>query len=284
MTARPLVIYHAGCIDGWTAAWAADRALGGAELLAASYGDPPPDVEGRRVYIVDFSYRRAVLEEMYDRADYLRVIDHHATAAAELEGLSYATFDMGRSGAGLTWDVLCPRTTRPWLVDYVEDRDLWRFELAASREVNAALGSYAFSLETWDKLAASSLGTIGAQGRAIVRYQAQLIDRHVASARRAFIVGPESGPHHVPIVNATALVSEVGNELALGAPFAALWRERPDGGFSYSLRSSAANPDHLDVGKLAAEWGGGGHRHAAGFETPVIVHFDVDELGEGLHS
>jgi hypothetical protein len=48
-----LVIYHANCIDGFTAAWAAWRKFGDdTEYVPASYGDAPPDVAARDVLIV----------------------------------------------------------------------------------------------------------------------------------------------------------------------------------------------------------------------------------------
>jgi len=60
--AKRLVIYHANCIDGYTSAWAAWRKYGDdAEYLPASYGDPAPDVTGRWVLVVDFSYPRDVM-------------------------------------------------------------------------------------------------------------------------------------------------------------------------------------------------------------------------------
>ena len=56
---KPLVIYHANCYDGFSAAWVFWHALGGnVDLWPAKYGEPPPRVEGREVYIVDFSYPR----------------------------------------------------------------------------------------------------------------------------------------------------------------------------------------------------------------------------------
>ena len=58
---QPLVIYHANCPDGFTAAWIARKAFGpDCEFIPAHYGDSPPDCTGRSVYILDFSYKRPV--------------------------------------------------------------------------------------------------------------------------------------------------------------------------------------------------------------------------------
>ena len=85
MSLRPdLCIYHANCMDGFTAAWVVARKVPGIELVPASYGDAPPDVLGKTVLIVDFSYAKAVLETMAGDARLVVVLDHHKTAEAAL--------------------------------------------------------------------------------------------------------------------------------------------------------------------------------------------------------
>lgn len=111
-----------------------------AECVPASYGDEPPDCSDRDVIIVDFSYPRDVLEYMAEQAKSLRVLDHHKTAAADLDGFPGAIFDRDRSGAGLAWDELVGGK-RPEIVDFVEDRDLWRYSLPNSRAINAWISS-----------------------------------------------------------------------------------------------------------------------------------------------
>lgn len=57
---RPLVIYHANCPDGFGAAVAAYCHFRQGDdcpcdFVAASFGQPPPEVTMRQVYILDFS-------------------------------------------------------------------------------------------------------------------------------------------------------------------------------------------------------------------------------------
>lgn len=158
--ARPLVLYHASCADGFTAAWAAWRHFGdGADYLPVNHGQPPPDVAGRRVYILDFSYRRDVLLGMAGAAFGVVVLDHHKTALAELGGLSaeannlFCVFDMGKCGARLAWEYFHPGCEVPLLVKYVEDRDLWLWAMPHSREISAAIATYPRSFAVWDHLA-----------------------------------------------------------------------------------------------------------------------------------
>lgn len=279
MTDRPLVIYHWPCLDGFTAAWCAWEHFDGVvDLHPASYGDEPPDVTGRRVYVLDFSYPRTVLEEMHSKASSLLVLDHHRSAQEALEGLPFATFDMERSGAGMAWDHFKVSRRRPWLVDYIEDRDLWRWKLADSRAVNAYLRSLEPTMEQWRKLGMYLLGParfpepkLVECGQAILRWQTRVVMNTVERAGWGALLGSASDAL-VPIVNAgPELGSEIGNELALLAPFGVVWSHGANG-YYYQLRSSPQRADALDVSKVASAFGGGGHRHAAGFASTEIAH------------
>ena len=86
---KTLCIYHGNCADGFGAAWAVRAAFDPRriEFHAGVYQSPPPDVTGRLVLMVDFSYKRPVLEEMADKALAILVLDHHKTAAEDLAGL-----------------------------------------------------------------------------------------------------------------------------------------------------------------------------------------------------
>jgi uncharacterized protein len=273
MNTKRLVIYHANCIDGFTAAWAAWRKFGNedTEYLAASYGDAPPDVIGRDVYIVDFSYPRDVMLSLYERANSLLVLDHHVTAQKALEGLSCAIFDMNRSGAGLAWDVLNPEAPRPWLVDYVEDRDLWRFARRHSKAVNAWISACRRdSFRDWDALWDLGPGRAAENGAAVLAFVDRYVSEMAAQARTIDFAG-----HRVPIVNAPYInISELVGHLAESAPFAVGWFQRGDGLYACSLRSRG--PDGVDVSEIAKRFGGGGHRNSAGF----VLAERLSEVGD----
>ena len=262
-----LVVYHANCPDGFTAAWVARKALGGGthvEYIPAKYGDDAPAVKGQNIYIVDFSYPDYV---MLNLAEYNRVIclDHHKTAQADCEGLDFCTFDMERSGAGLTWDHFFPGQPRPALVDYIEDRDLWRFNLPFSREVSAWIASYPREFSVWDKtLAHLSFVNLYcsdavAEGSAILRFERQKVEEMCQYVR--FI---DLGDGEIPVVNCPYnFGSLVGEALTLKyplAPYAAYYFDRGDGKQQWGLRSV-----DFDVSEVAKRFGGGGHKHAAGY-------------------
>ena len=262
---KRLVIYHGHCLDGFTAAWAARQSplWRDAEFFAASYQEPPPDVSDLFVLVVDFSYPRDVMLAMEKSAAGLSVLDHHKTAKEALDGLPFATFDMNRSGAGITWDVLHPGKERPWLVSYVEDRDIWRWALPQSREVNAWVGACRRdSFDDWDRLSATPLPKVVEKGEAVLAYIDRYVSEMAEQARTVEVAGTK-----VPMVNAPYIcISELVGKLAESAPFAVGWFQRSDGLYAYSLRSRG--PEGVDVSEIAKRHGGGGHRNSAGFTLP----------------
>lgn len=264
-------IYHANCTDGLTAAWIFRLQFGhDVETHAAQYGTEPPDVRGRCVYIMDFTYPREVMGHIARTAKSLVVLDHHKTAKSALRdlcpelGTVNIVFDMNRSGARLTWDWFRPGEDPPWLVRYVEDRDLWRWALPHSREVSAGIEAWSRTFESWDALSRLSPEQLAADGAIIERYRHRCIESATTLAREVLI-----GGSWVLAANSSEMrfASDVAHELAADRPFGATWWLRNDGIVQFSLRS---RPDGVDVSEIARGYGGGGHRHAAGFQMDLV--------------
>lgn len=268
-----LVIYHFPCADGFTAAWIVRKYLklnkfkGEITYYPSTYNSTLPDVSGRSVIISDFSYPREALLKMRQDSASMLVLDHHKSAAKALEGLDFCRFDMEKSGAGLTWDYLFPQTPRPWLVDYVEDRDLWNWKLSNSRAVSAALDTYNLDFGVWDRLSRRSVNTLIKEGKPILKYQGATLELLMQEAREVELAG-----HRVLAVNSSTLHSELGNKLAKGRAFAIVWRQRSDGIFTYSLRSDEQG---LDVSTIASSFGGGGHKHASAFTSNTLLFQEI---------
>lgn len=271
-----LVLYHSNCADGGASAYVAHRALGnGTVCKAVQYGQPYPEVvrDGwDHIYLVDFSYPASDLASIKLHCERLTIIDHHKTAekpladfAATVAGLGkiapcvQVIFDLEHCGAVLTWKHFYPNSPVPTLLEYVEDRDLWKWEKPDSKEVSAAIASYPFHIGGWDDIWATPLDDLAEQGTAILRYQKQQVGRHVVKAKMVQIAGYE-----VPVVNATSLQSEIGEALCFkypDHPFAACYFVNEEGKRVYSLRSR----NGFDVSAVAKTMGGGGHAAAAGF-------------------
>jgi hypothetical protein len=59
---------------------------------------------------------------------------------------------MDRSGAVLSWNFFFPEKPLPRLLSYVQDQDLWRWEVPFSREFNIARETIPFDFIRWDEL------------------------------------------------------------------------------------------------------------------------------------
>ena len=87
-------------------------------------------------------------EELLAKAAFITIIDHHASAEKDLDGLMNefenvrTVFDMAHSGAALTWEVFHAGKPVPYFVRVVEDRDLWLFKLPGTRELCDDIFSY----------------------------------------------------------------------------------------------------------------------------------------------
>ncbi len=277
MSQQVNVIYHADCADGFGAAWAAHQALDGlipgVRYLPVKHGEEPPETEpGSRVYILDFSFPRETMQRLVETRRVI-LIDHHETALRNVGDLPGCSVDPAHSGAVLAWQHFHPREPVPELLRYVEDRDLWKWELPHSREVSAALYSHPMEFAVWDALRVEDLV---AEGAAILRENRRTVQALVKDAYLQNLAGYE-----VPVVNTPVLSSEVCEALLEtfpDAPFAACWRQTEPGFVKWSLRS---RKDGVNVAEIARSvgTGGGGHPQAAGF----IARIHVEEPSNPYH-
>ena len=271
---RPIVIYHGNCADGFSAAWCFWRKYGAdADYVAGVYQQDPPDVSCRDVYLVDFSYKAPVVAGMLRVAWSVTLIDHHKTALDDLEHLRDGDYynrplhwfcDLNRSGATLAWDYLFPSEVRPVLLGHVEDRDLWRFKLPGTREIQANMFSYEYTFEQWDKLMSADqaeLLKMTVAGAAIERKHHKDIAELLRVCKRRMSIGG----HDVPVASLPyTLASDAAHRMAQGELFAACYWDTADGRH-FSLRATDAG---LDASEIAKQYGGGGHAKAAGFKVP----------------
>lgn len=268
---KPIVIYHGNCADGFSAAWVFWDKYGDAyDYYPGAYQEAPPDVTGRNVFLVDFSYKRPVVEEMLKTARSVTLVDHHKTAIEDLGSLveNHEEFwlhvDTEHSGCVLAWRYVHGDLDRmPALMRHVEDRDLWRFALPRTREIQACLFSYEYTWENWDRLMAldeEGLAKMADEGAALERKHFKDIRELLKVCQRRMCVVNT----WVPVASLPyTMSSDAGHIMAEGEPFAACYWDSEEGRH-FSLRSAE---NGLDVSEIAKLFGGGGHKHAAGFKV-----------------
>lgn len=170
-----LVVYHASCMDGFASAWAAWHWLVKSEwdninFLPADYDDPIPEMTGKEVYVLDYSWKQ--VDEFLTSATSAKkvvIIDHHVEANkiwsdVALPSHIHYVYDVKHSGCVLSWDYfqqmwlqeqakkghLLNIQGTPEVLRNIEDRDLWKFDLPYAREMHAYLKSCGFLLREKD--------------------------------------------------------------------------------------------------------------------------------------
>jgi len=256
-----------------------------------THGQIPPEVKGKRVLIVDFCFPREQLIEMIKVAEYLVVLDHHISVERDLVGLEAPNFefvfDVTRSGAQIAWDYVYPQRPRPWFVEVIADRDLWKWSLPYSKAVSKTL--FVKNYYSWECL--EQLYNIPADkitqkirkfekiGQVLLDLEEKEIMTICSKAICTELTTPTGGKYRVMLVScSSSLRSDVGNRLASGdCDFAALWvYDFILDEWWISLRGSKNNS--LDLSKISSEFDrGGGHEKAAGFAI-------FGSKGQNLHT
>lgn len=269
--------YHAGCPDGFGAAWAVWRRWGEeARYVPRGHDDAldPGALRDAQVVFVDISPPNDALRSLVEAAQQVLVLDHHVSArdrfvaepdlvSAVERGGHRVHFDLDHCGSVLAWRHFHPGEEVPELLAFVEDQDLWQWRLPKSREVNAAVGSYPRSFPAWEALAATPTGQLAAEGISIVRAQRADIDQALQNAHPVWL-----GSYRVEAVNAVQQRSQIGHELAsrsrFGVPCGLVYRIT-----GLRVDCSVYSIGEFDVARIASDRGGGGHRNAAGFSIPL---------------
>ena len=273
---QPLIIYHGRhCPDGFGAALSAWLYYGadGAEFLGLDHGDVQtladlPAIDGRAVYILDFSFSADILRGIEERAAKLVMLDHHKSAAEKLTGFAcrcgVVHFDMDKSGARLAWEFFHPDQPVPMLLQYIEDRDIWKWEFPESAAFLSALDMEPQGFARWQEIAAFSPAQIDsfmARGGAMDEKYRKLAADIAEGAQPVTFNGIEGLMVNCPGV----FHSLVGNLLSeKNGTFALMWSASTKG-VKVGLRAQR----NFDCIALAESMGGGGHAQACGFKMGI---------------
>lgn len=278
-------------------------------LIPARYGESPPQLDRHAtglVVIVDFTYSYEQLQEMSRDADELVVIDHHYSAVSKLIAAHkanpvltnfhmYLTNDpqnQYRSGAGLAADLLrvaelyharyaVDRTGVERLLDLAQRYDLWKHD-GNPESPEAHLNFFIKEILRQDRQPIQQIQLLDdiverSMFDLILRAGQTLgepvINRIKEQLKQTQMYRLRSGDqdYHIPgcpVVHADASLASyyLRSWGGAAAPFSVTWECKSPERVEYSLRS--IDPD-FDVSEIAANFGGGGHKRAAGFVTDV---------------
>jgi len=267
-----VLLYHKNCPDGYGSRYCFEKKYRDEmSYIPVSHGKPPPEgLDDKEIWIADFSYSRDILLDLKDRNKSITVIDHHKTAEANLKGLDFCHFDMAHCGSVLSWHYNNGINKEPpILLRYIEDQDLWKWNLPFAKEILSVVDSYDYSFRLWDDLSSrladdEKFALILEEGSALLRQKSRNVIRIANNSHTLNILGKE-----VPAVCSPIYQSELAEAIAVQADADYGVTYYFDGtGYVFSIRGRETKD--IDVSNIAVQFGGGGHRFASGFKVTTL--------------
>lgn len=270
-----VVLYHAECMDGFSAAWAARKKFEYlADYIPVKHGLPTPaGLENKEIYLVDFTYPKEITLELIKNNKSVIGIDHHMGMEEVIKLIPNHVFDNNHSGAVLAWKYFHPNRPVPKFLEYVEDGDLWKFSLVDTISITTYADLYLGNFDKWNQVVLdienedTRLACIE-KAKTLLAYQDIIVESLLRQKQKVEFVG-----HEVYTVNGPRIFrSRIGNVLAkTQPPFGIYWYQEKDY-IHVSLRSLKDEP-FFDVDAVAKKFGGGGHKSASSFGFPADQPF-----------
>lgn len=302
------VMYHNGCTDGLSSAWVIHqylklyKPLVSAKFISLVDFETETDIDNsiesntvlyigvnnnynigdkyitnantiskltnRNIVMVDISFSRDICNHISNISSSFLILDHHISNKRALEGLSYCIFDMTRAGCQITWDYYFGNKERSKFIEYIADRDLWKWELKDSKEYSKAVFiKYNLSFETFDllnNLTDEDINNLIQDGKSFILMEEKIIKNICKFAKIRYLDG-----HKIMLVESTILKSDIGNYLVQKYPDcdgAAIYGYDLDSHkFWISLRGNNKNENPVDLSIIANKYNGGGHKSSSGF-------------------
>lgn len=278
-----VIIYHHPCTDGFAAAWCAYKKLGlnNVQYIPADHTfklEDLPDLSNKHVYMFDIAFERDVMLEIIQTAESFILYDHHLTSFKSLADLPNCNFNMNLSGAQLAWDYFFPETQRPLFIDYVGDYDLHNFKMPFSKEFSATIYNAPFDFEQYNMFNSDEavINAI-AKGKNIMIENERYIEhtlKNVQYSKFEF----EGNCLQVASVESDRCVSGIGlklsedNNIDLAIVF---YQVKMLNGQIKNKASLRSIKNHIDVGMIAQNFGGGGHKYASSFYFNKMSDIDL---------
>ncbi len=295
-----LTVYHGDkCIDGFTSAWLSTVAASQTghkppELYPLTYEDGQEEELQQHIvsqfvlqhhydviYVLDISLSLECLAIIVKTTKAkIVILDHHKTAfnmyvpdvpRTKNERASISLHDgqvsialnNGLSGAGMTYLYFFPDTEVPLLVQHVQDRDIWKFDMKNTKAVDQYLKNAEQTIESWSNTNACMCHKTTYDS--LVSYGEYLLENHEARVKAIANLA-----EWIVLDGATGLGVRCGHEYAsdtghalckISNTFGLTYCSMGNGILKVSLRSEG----DYDVEVMAKKLGGGGHKNAAGF-------------------
>jgi oligoribonuclease NrnB/cAMP/cGMP phosphodiesterase (DHH superfamily) len=270
MEEKVLCFFHANCVDGAASAAVIRHKYPHAKCYPMNHGDPlRAKVKGKKLFIVDFSFKPELLKRFAKEAVSVHWYDHHITAVPIRKEVGWGDIDLKESGASLTWKKEFPDKPMPRIIEYVRDKDLYEWKLKDSRAISMYLRGVSEINNPLSEFWKNSLSGISdsdwqgmiEKGNLALLFQRATLKQGLKSAFEINFHG-----HRTLALNWVLEASDMGEMIykELGYEIALMFYYTGNI-WNFSLRS-----EKVDVSKLALKYGGGGHPGASGFRTESV--------------
>ena len=276
-----IVVYHHDDNDGYVAAAITLAALGNADVtrLTGNYSETINTElldRAAQIYLLDYRFPVDLMDRYFDK---LIWIDHHVTAIESVQpilaqrGRDFEGIQViGTSGCLLTWRYFHPTKKTPLVIQLVNDRDVWNWDLgedtAAFHEVSRA---FVADPAVWNVLIANDRETNRKvrEGHKLLGFVRSVLMPLIEE--KAWVQTFEG--HQAAFLNLPTSISGETHRLlkkhyeGRGIDFVVLFTQRADK-VQVGMYRAETKP-HLDLSKIAKRYGGGGHSGAAGFTVSL---------------
>jgi len=268
--------FHNDDLDGWASSAIVSKKHKNDEIefYGYNYEDEIKLVKGYDiVYMVDCSTTSENMKFLMDNNKKFVWTDHHAKkiwqVIEEIDGDIPGLRDKDNKHAAcvLTWKYLYPKKPVPTILKYIEDVDLWKWEMKYTDEITTSLDldckkdrkmlKNFFDEEIWN----SVMGIIMENGRKYVNMRTKQIKEIMKNT----VIVSWNG-YRTAVINTPIHKSHTGDAILkenINVNIVLIWSYNKDK-VNCSLRSS-----DVDVSKIADKYGGGGHRLASGFRCDL---------------
>lgn len=271
-----VLIYHSPCNDGHAAA-ALFKYVYPKDVTFIGLHPKDKlsvfDLVNKNVLLVDICFSAEAMTSAAIVARKILVLDHHISNKETMQHLNLpnlrCTFKMDYPGVWLMWDFLKPNEyPMPAAFRYIGLRDIWQHE----SDPNALYFTTAFvcpkSWPEWEPYIHGGAivdDTIN-RGKIIYEYQQSVLQIMMQQVEYS-----TWRTYRIAMVNCVyPWTSDIGHLMSLNEQertVAVIWSKRSSEPYSVSLRShDKVGPN---VAKIAQEFGGGGHVHAAAFKSEI---------------
>ena len=243
---------------------------------------------GENIYIVDFSFKPDVINKLLEKGCNITWLDHHKTAfdyekkfirsRGSVNG--FRRDDL--SGCGIAWNWFFPHSPMPYVVEMIQDYDLWQFKFPETKpfyeglklEDTAPIAGIWKTLlcttQMYSKHEKDIISDFCKKGETCIKYRDSICKDYCKMGFETWFMGYRCFAQGMYTFGSTAF-GELIHKYPICLSFEFL-------GDKWVIGLYSAD-DKIHVGELAKQCGGGGHKGAAGF---TMNGKDLpDFLGEG---